>query len=170
MTQKRALKFLVAAMCTAAISPIMAQSNLEPPAGQQVVLTVKGEGVQIYACKNVAGTTQWVFQAPEAKLFDVAGKEIGTHGAGPFWKSADGSLVKGQLVASNKAPEAGDIPWLLLKSSSHEGDGVLSKVEYIRRSETHGGAAPSSGCDSGHLDTTARSAYSATYTFYAAKP
>jgi hypothetical protein len=101
---------------------------------------------------------------------DAAGKEIGTHGAGPIWKSADGSLVKGQLVASNKAPEAGDIPWLLLKSSGHEGDGVLSKVEYIRRSETHGGVAPSSGCDSGHLDATARTAYSATYTFYASKP
>jgi len=169
MTQKSALKFVLAAMCTAAISSAMAQNNIEPPAGQQAILTVKGDGVQIYACKDLGGVAQWVFQAPEAKLFDELGKEVGAHGPGPFWKAADGSLVKGKLVASSKAPEARDIAWLLLKASEHEGSGVLGAVEYIRRSETHGGVAPAAGCDAGHLDATVRVAYTAMYTFYAAK-
>src|SRR5271165_1008459 len=157
-------------VCVAAAAPALAQDNTQPPAGQQAVLTVKGDGVQIYACKEAEGAAKWVFQAPEAKLLDGAGKEVGTHGAGPFWRMADGSLVKGQLVASSKAPGAGDIAWLLLKASTHEGDGVLAAVEYIRRSDTHGGAAPDGGCDAGHLEATVRVAYTATYAFYAAKP
>jgi len=151
------------------ILPAMAQDSTQPPAGQQAVLAVKGDGVQIFVCKQVEGAAKWVFQAPEAKLLDATGKEVGSHGAGPFWKSLDGSLVKGQLVSSSKAPEAGDIAWLLLKASAHEGDGVFSKVEYIRRSETHGGVAPDGGCDGEHLNATVRVPYTATYAFYAGK-
>src|SRR5271154_2108806 len=159
MMQKRVLTVLRFAVCALAISPALAQDSTPPPTGQQVVLTVKGDGVQIYVCKQVDGAAKWVFQAPEAKLLDAAGKEVGSHGAGPFWKSVDGSLVKGQVVANSKAPDPGDIAWLLLKASAHEGDGVLSKVEYIRRSETHGGVAPDSGCDAEHLNTTVQVAY-----------
>src|SRR5271167_4755723 len=157
------------ALCLVVISPALAQDSSQPPAGQQVALTVKGDGVQIYVCKQVDGAAKWVFQAPEAKLLDAAGKEVGSHGAGPFWKSVDGSLVKGQVVGKSDAPVAGDIPWLLLKASAHEGDGVFSKVEYIRRSETHGGAAPAGGCDGEHLNAIVRVPYTATYAFYGAK-
>lgn len=174
MMQNRVLNFLRVAVCRVAvcsmlISPAVAEDSTQPPAGQQAVLTVKGDGVQIYVCKQVDGAAKWVFQAPEAKLLDASGKEVGSHGAGPFWKSADGSLVKGQVVSSSKAPEAGDVAWLLLKASAHEGEGVFSKVEYIRRSETHGGAAPNSGCDAEHLNATVRVPYTATYAFYAPK-
>ena len=154
------------------VAPILAQNSLEPPAEQKPILTVKGDGVQIYACKDAAGGSgaQWTLVAPDAKLLDVAGKVVGTHGAGPFWKGVDGSLVKGQVVTKNNAPGAGDVPWLLLKASAHEGDGVMSKVEFIRRTETHGGAAPATGCDAQHLNVELRVPYTATYTFYAAKP
>ncbi|MGA2810746.1 MAG: DUF3455 domain-containing protein [Candidatus Acidiferrum sp.] len=165
------LRFLgLLALGVALVAPAEAQDATLPPAGQQAVLTVKGDGVQIYACKEVAGVAQWVFEAPEAKLLDGSGKEVGTHGAGPFWKVTDGSLVKGKLLTSSKAPGTGDIAWLLLRASGHEGSGALSAVEYIRRSDTHGGVAPAAGCDAGHLDATARIAYTATYAFYAAKP
>jgi hypothetical protein len=170
MMQKRVLTFLRFAVCGVAISPALAQDSTQPPTGQQVVLTVKGDGVQIYVCKQpVDGAAEWVFQAPEAKLLDAAGKEVGSHGAGPFWKSVDGSLLKGQVVANSKAPDPGAIAWLLLKASAHEGDGVFSKVEYIRRSETHGGVAPAGGCDAEHLNRTVRVPYTARYAFYAAK-
>jgi Protein of unknown function (DUF3455) len=170
MMQNRTLKYFFVAAFVAVISPALAQNKIDAPAGQQAMLSVKGDGVQIYVCKNVDGAAQWLFQAPEAKLLDSAGKEVGTHGAGPFWKSADGSLVKGQLLASEKAPGAGDIAWLLLRASAHEGTGVFSTVEYIRRTETHGGVAPSSGCDAEHLSSNTRVPYTATYTFYSAKP
>jgi hypothetical protein len=130
---------------------VLAQSNTEPPAGQQAMLTATGKGVQIYTCQNA----QWVFQAPEATLFDSAGKEIGTHGAGPVWTFQDGRSVKGQLVGRSDAPDAVNIPWLLLK-----GDGSF---EYIRRSDTRGGVAPKGPCETGR---TLRVDYSAVYTFY----
>jgi hypothetical protein len=134
-----------------AIFLVFAQTDTRAPDGQKAVLTATGKGVQIYACQNA----QWVFQAPEAALFDSSGAEIGTHGAGPVWKFRDGRSVKGQVVAKSDAPGTGDIPWLLLK-----GDGSF---EFIRRSDTHGGVAPSGACKVGK---TARMEYSATYTFY----
>jgi hypothetical protein len=137
---------------------LFAQSDTKVPDGQHVVLTATGKGVQIYACQNVSGSPQWVFLAPEATLFNSAGVEIGTHGAGPVWKLKDGRSVKGQAVAKSDAPAPGDIPWLLLK-----GDGGF---EYIRRSDTHGGVAPAGRCEVGR---TERVGYSATYTFYAAR-
>ncbi len=172
LRQRRVPRLVCFAAGLVMISPGFAQNNqnsIEAPAEQKAILTVTGDGVQIYVCKDTAGAAAWTFQAPEAKLLDAAGKEVGSHGAGPFWKSADGSLVKGQVVASNKAPGAGDVAWLLLKASSHEGDGVMSKVEFIRRTETHGGAAPAIGCDAEHLNATVRVPYTATYTFYSAK-
>ncbi|MGA3188968.1 MAG: DUF3455 domain-containing protein [Bryobacteraceae bacterium] len=132
-----------------------AQSDTKAPEGQRVALTATGKGVQIYSCQNVSGSPQWVFVAPEATLFNEAGVEIGTHGAGPVWKFHDGKVVKGQVVAKSDAPGAGDIPWLLLK-----GEGSF---EYIRRSETRGGVAPGGGCEVGR---TERVGYSAVYTFY----
>jgi hypothetical protein len=159
------------AASTLLVAPIFAQNSLEPPAEQKPMLAVRGDGVQIYACKDAAGGggAQWTLVAPDAKLLDAAGKVVGTHGAGPFWKSVDGSLVKGQVVAKNNAPGAGDVAWLLLKASAHEGEGLMSKVAFIRRTETHGGAAPATGCDAQHLNVELRVPYTATYTFYAAK-
>ena len=122
------------------------------------MLTATGKGVQIYACQNAA----WVFQAPEARLLDAAGKAIGAHGAGPVWTLKDGSSVKGQVAAKSDAPGAGDIPWLLLKAV--DGSGKFSNLRFIRRSDTHGGAAPAGRCEAGR---TQKVPYTATYTFYA---
>jgi Protein of unknown function (DUF3455) len=140
--------FLIA---TVGIFLAFAQSDTRAPEGQRAVLTATGKGVQIYACQNA----QWVFQAPEARLFDAGGKEIGTHGAGPVWTLRDGRTVKGTVVAKSDAPDKGDIPWLLLKGNG--------SFEYIRRSETHGGVAPAGGCEAGRA---LRVDYSAVYTFY----
>jgi hypothetical protein len=133
---------------------MFAQSETNVPDGQHEILKATGKGVQIYSCQNA----QWVFQAPEATLFNAAGVEIGTHSAGPVWKFKDGRSVKGQVAAKHDAPAASDIPWLLLKA---DGAGF----EYIRRTETHGGIAPAGSCESGK---TVRVPYSATYTFYTA--
>jgi hypothetical protein len=133
---------------------VFAQSDTRAPEGQRVLVTATAKGVQIYACRD----SQWVFQAPEATLFDSKGKEIGTHSAGPVWKFTDGRSVKGTVVAKSDAPGKGDIPWLLLK-----GDGSF---EYIRRSETRGGVAPEGACEAGK---SLRVDYSAVYTFYSSR-
>lgn len=146
----------------------LAQNPTTPPPTQRPILTVTGKGVQIYTCQQSAAGAQWVFQAPEAALIDGSGQPVGTHGAGPIWKSNDGSTVKGELL--QKSPEATSIPWLLLKAASPSGSGIMTRVEYIRRSDTSGGSSPTTGCDAQHLNAVSRVPYTATYTFYSATP
>ncbi|WP_353073330.1 DUF3455 domain-containing protein [Tunturiibacter gelidiferens] len=141
-----------------------------PPPTQRPILTVTGKGAQIYACQQTDSGPQWIFKAPEATLTDESGLVVGTHGAGPIWISKDGSSTKGELLQKSPSPEPGAIPWLLLKAASPTGSGVMTRVEFIRRSDTHGGIAPTTGCDAQHRTATTRVPYTATYTFYSAKP
>lgn len=143
--------------------------SIEVPAGSRVLLQARGDGVQIYACARVENAFKWTFKGPDAKLLDTAGKEIGTHFAGPTWKLADGGQVQGELIASQPSPDAGSVPWLLLRAKTGTASGTLAGVAFIRRTETHGGVAPAAGCQTPEdLDKTARAAYTATYTFYVA--
>jgi hypothetical protein len=146
-------------------------SSVAPPDNTQVVLRSVADGVQIYACEAVENKTQWAFKAPEASLFDETGRQIGKHYAGPSWESFDGSLVTGEVIAKIPAPgPPAAIPWLLLRAKARSDSGQFAHVIYVQRTQTTGGTAPSSGCDSAHLRAEARMRYSATYTFYAAAP
>jgi hypothetical protein len=78
----------------------------------------------------------------------------------------DGSEVKGSMAASKPAPEAGAVPWLLVKVVSHNGNGKLGAADYVTRTNTKGGVAPQSGCDAAHQGASAPVPYSATYRFY----
>jgi Protein of unknown function (DUF3455) len=167
--QKNHLYLILATVLSSTFQAI-AQSPTDPPPSQHPVLTVTGKGVQIYTCQQTASSVQWVFQAPEAKLVDTTGHVVGTHGAGPIWRSLDGSSVKGELMQKSNSPEPSAIPWLLLKAAGASGSGSMTQVEFIRRSETHGGNAPAIGCDAQHIGTISRVPYTATYTFYSAKP
>ncbi|HYA98199.1 MAG TPA: DUF3455 domain-containing protein [Methylomirabilota bacterium] len=143
--------------------------QLEPPAGERLLLKVHADGDQIYACKGEGAQFGWLLKAPEAKLTDKDGKPFGRHFAGPSWEADDGSLVVGKAVANAPSPDANSIPWLLVTVVSRKGDGVLSPVTTIQRLNTKGGKAPASGCDAGHANAEARVQYSADYLFYAPK-
>jgi hypothetical protein len=130
------------------------------------VLEAKGVGFQIYTCTDAPTWPKWVLTAPDAKLVDASGKTIGSHFAGPTWKLEDGSQVQGERIASRPAPEAGSVAWLLLGAKAGTATGKLANIAFIRRTETHGGAASESACKTGD---TARVSYTATYTFYTAK-
>jgi hypothetical protein len=127
-------------------------------------LEAQGKGVQIYTCNVDKG---WVFKAPEATLY-IGRKKVGSHDAGPRWTWNDGSAVTGKVAKQVPAPNAqNDIPWLVLDATVvEETRGTLSAVKTIRRSDTHGGVAPASGCDAAHGGVVARVPYTATYSFY----
>jgi len=169
MKPRTHLLLILAASLSITVAAI-AQNPTDPPPSQHPILTATGKGVQIYVCQQSPTGPQWVFQAPEAVLTDASGNDIGGHGAGPTWKSKDSSSVKGELLQKAASPDPTAIPWLLLKAASVSGTGVMTKVEFIRRSDTHGGIAPTTGCDAQRLNTTSRVPYTATYTFYSAKP
>lgn len=142
--------------------------SIDLPSGTRIFLQARGEGVQIYTCTATAtGRPQWTLKAPDAKLLDASGRVIGTHFAGPTWKLSDGSQVQGVLIASKPSADSGSVPWLLLQAKVETATASFSSIALIRRTDTHGGVAPASGCENqGDLNKTARVPYTATYTFY----
>ena len=137
------------------------------PVGAKVAFETEGRGVQIYICTQQGSDYKWTLKAPDAKLFDPSGKQVGTHSAGPTWTWEDGSAIQGKLLAKHEAPKAGSVPWLLLVATPVAGThGVLSDIAFVRRSDTSEGVAPATGCDAQHGSAETRVAYRATYTFY----
>lgn len=146
---------------------------LQSPPTEVLALTAQATGVQIYECgakKDNPTQFEWVFKAPEAQLFDSAGRRIGTHYAGPSWEANDGSKVVGEVKARDNGPDATAIPWLLLSAKSTSGTGVLSQTKSIQRVRTVGGKAPTEGCNATQVGKETRVPYKATYYFYVAKP
>jgi hypothetical protein len=140
--------------------------NFDSSSTATLVLQARGVGVQIYTCtKDTAWA--WKLKAPDATLFDQAGKAIGKHFAGPTWRLKDGSEVQGKVLQVRQQP--GTIPWLILAAHSTGGEGRLTHVDVVRRTETHGGSAPSTGCDAAHAGAEVRIPYSATYSFFDTK-
>ena len=137
--------------------------ELSVPAGSTLVSHVYAEGVQIYQWDGAT----WAFRGPSANLYaDAAGTAtVGTHYAGPTWKSNSGSLVVGRL---NKTCEVGaaDIPWLLLDGVRSEGPGIFDQVASIQRVNTVGGRAPTTP---GALGEVRNVPYAAEYFFYHAR-
>ena len=159
---------MVAALHACATRPDYPET-LRPPAGEELVLALQADGVQIYDCAVAkAGGYEWKFRAPEATLRDTAGKPMGSHYAGPTWRAADGSTVVAEVRSRAPARDPANIPLLLLAAKSHgDGDGLFAKVASIQRLDTVGGQAPSTSCTSAQdLARVARVPYSATYYFY----
>lgn len=141
---------------------------LQVPAGEEVVLFVRGVGSQIYTCQaGTDGKFEWTFKAPDAELHDRNDKIIGQHFAGPSWKMKDGSEVTAKVAAKVDSLDPGSVPWLLLKVGSHSGSGLLSNVTDIQRLHTHGGQPPAEACDEAHKGSETKSSYTADYYFYA---
>ena len=120
------------------------------PAGNMRVATYYAVGVQKYRAQAKSGTTgifEWVFVAPDAKLYDGTNMEVGTHGAGPNWKlnGRIDSIYAQHYAPAKTAPSdnVGNIDWLLLMPKEGKTPtGIFSGVEYIQRIATSGGKAP----------------------------
>lgn len=147
--------------------------DLQVAANQVLSIEARAVGVQIYECsesKTDPSRFEWIFKAPEADLFDRAGKHIGKHYAGPTWQAEDGSRIVGELLALHNSPEMTNIPWLLLRAKSHSGSGIFTQIESIHRLNTVGGKPPAEGCSKDQLSKEIRVPYKAMYYFYIRKP
>jgi hypothetical protein len=122
------------------------KSDLPPlirvPPQHTVEFSFKAQGFQIYKCvlEQDSGKLVWSFVAPEAELFDQAGKQVGRHFAGPAWKLDDGSEVLGKLKVKTDAPDGSGIPWLLLEAQQRSGR--FGAINLVQRVHTNGGAPP----------------------------
>jgi hypothetical protein len=139
-----------------------------PPPTVRVKMTTEGVGVQVYKCAMDNGKFAWTFVEPAATLTDAASHlQVGTHSAGPTWTWNDLSSIAGKVVQKQAAPDAANIPWLLLEThSTGSATGALASVTMVRRSNTQAGQAPADGCDAQNVDVVIRVPYTATYTFY----
>ncbi|MEP6656547.1 MAG: DUF3455 domain-containing protein [Betaproteobacteria bacterium] len=138
-----------------------------------LLLETRATGVQIYDCKpgkDDPARFEWVFRAPEADLFDAAGRKIGKHYAGPTWEGNDGSKAVGEIKARDDGPDVNAIPWLLLSAKSTSGIGVLGRTVSVQRVRTVGGKAPVDGCGQAQAGKETRVPYGAAYYFYVARP
>ena len=161
---------LVLAACASTPTPPQAPANLQPPAGQTFVMEALASGVQIYDCVTASGAPPaWTLHAPRADLLDPSGATVGSHFGGidrglppgPYWEAKDGSRVHGANPVS--VPNPGSIPLLRLEAADTSGTGVFSKVAFIQRLDTTGGAAPAGTCA---LGKQIEVPYTANYYFY----
>ena len=151
---------VVAVLSAGCANTVPVPEQLKPAANETLTFVVPAKGVQIYECRD----EKWAFVAPEAELFDRAGKTIGRHYAGPHWEAADGSRIVGAVKERADAPVAGAIPWLLLSTKSAGQKGAFSKVTSVQRVATTGGVAPAGNCT--QPGSQARVAYTADYYFF----
>lgn len=159
--------------CLSVVASADVPENLRVPVTQMLAVSLQARGVQIYECgvsKADPARFEWIFKAPEAELFDQAGKRIGKHYAGPTWEADDGSKVAAAAKERDDGPDVNAIPWLLLSVTSAEGNGIFGKTRSVQRLNTVGGKAPPDGCDQAQLGKVARVNYRATYNFYVARP
>ncbi|HEX2574014.1 MAG TPA: DUF3455 domain-containing protein [Polyangia bacterium] len=144
--------------------PTLSAALQLPEPGLRVVQRVMAQGFQIYQwSEEPAG---WALRAPDARLFDDAGEQLGLHDAGPTWQLRDGSHVRGKLLAQEPAPDRLAIPWLLLAVVENAGRGSLAGARFIHRIDTTGGQKPPVPSDGPPRLREARVAYSATYYFW----
>jgi len=155
----------------AAPAPPTAPAELAPPAGSTLVTQLAAKGTQNYKCQSTpTGGAEWKLVAPEADLYRLPGgtELAGKHGAGPTWTLNDGSSVKGDGAAAKKAPspESGSILWLGIPAQSNGQPGGFQGVNFVQRLDTHGGAAPATGCDAASIGKETKVPYTATYVYY----
>jgi hypothetical protein len=149
----------------AATPSVAVPAALEVPAAQKLVATLRVDrGSQVYTCSAGA----WKLKEPAAVLRSESPADPVEvlHTAGPQWIStADGSAVTG--IQSASVSVQGGVPELLLKASSHRGNGLFGAVDFIQRLDTRGGQAPTGGCTEGDLRAVG---YTAQYRFYTPVP
>jgi hypothetical protein len=160
-------RFVLPALLICAQSAIAAET-IEPPVGSTLAFQYSARGEQIYQCSVANDVYQWRLTGPRADLFDASAAKVGKHYAGPTWEADDGSLIRGKVMASQKALDGVSVAWLLLSVAAHEGQGRMSDISYVRRIDTKGGAAPQTPCAANQSGQNSSSPYEANYQFYRA--
>lgn len=157
------------------VIPAEVDLPVNSPAGNARLATYYAEGVQKYKAQVKEGsdpvTYEWVFVAPKADLYDATNAKVGTHGAGPYWAvpqsqagMTDSIFAQHFTPARMVTPDAGSIPWLLLKPKEGKTPtGIFADVDYIQRIATTGGKAPAAAPTA--ITETAEVFYTAIYRF-----
>lgn len=169
--------------------PPAVPGDIEPPEGVVVLFKAHAIGTQNYVCTSSAAGIAWKLLGPQATLFQTVlgepNQQLATHFLSanveedgllrPTWQhSSDSSRVWARIYKSSTDAnyvEAGAIPWLSLTVVGHaygtRGGSFMTRVAWIQRVNTSGGAAPAYGCAQvGDLGSAVLVPYTADYVFY----
>jgi hypothetical protein len=162
---KHATFLLAASLCVAACADV--HDELSPGPSERVAVVLRAAGAQVYRCRAADAPLrhEWVFVAPDADLYDAAGRRVGRHFAGPTWEAMDGSRVTAKVTGRAPARSEDSIPWLKLAARA-ERDGLFGGVTMIQRLDTVGGAPPRDGCTAATVGQQLRVPYAAQYVFF----
>jgi len=165
------------------VTPPNVPPGLEVDAPNQAFRVGHAFGTQNYECQpaDSLGRVAWTLFTPQATLFSDQNEQIITHFNSPnpaearvvraTWQdSEDTSIVWARAVATATVdPNA--IAWVKLERVGTRvgptGGTTLSDTTFVQRVNTHGGLAPSTGCD--QLPDVGKRAfipYTADYFFY----
>jgi hypothetical protein len=166
------------------VTPPIVPAALEVPAPNQAFLVGHATGTQNYVCQPGAslGRVAWTLFTPEATLFGERNDQLITHFFSPnpdeagavvraTWESSiDTSMVWARANAAVTV-DPNSIAWVLLERVGAQpgptGGHAISDATFIQRVNTHGGLAPSTGCDGpSDLGRKAFQPYTADYFFY----
>lgn len=143
-------------------------SRIKVPDGLAPVLQLTARGVQVFRCEQRNGKEWgWWYRQPEAELLDASGRPAGRHGADFSFEHVDGSRLVGTVLASDAAPQDGDLRWLLLATRAY-GAGALAGVTHVQRVNTRGGVPPLL-CEARQAGQLLRVDFSADFVFYRAR-
>ncbi len=156
-------------LMTAPLYALDIPQNLAPPNTEKVAHQLFAVGYQVYRCseKPDGKGFEWAFVAPEADLYDSAGRRVmGKHYSGPTWEAKDGSKIVGKVLTRAPAPNSQDIPWLLLEVTPSKEKGLFSNIKHVQRVDTSAGSAPSAPCSASNKGTEEKVHYTARYVMY----
>lgn len=152
-----------------------AMSPRDPPPGNSPFLRVIGEGVQIYRCEKTRGRLKYVFDEARARLYsaddlNVSSPALGSHyflprqdagGGRATWSiitrtednswSTPSSTATFRVIQKDASHAEKSIDSLLLRATSHSGDGPLSQASYAQRLNSTGGLSPCFCSEAGEI-------------------
>ena len=149
------------------ILPALALQQLALGPEYVASLTLHGAGELIY---ESGANGVWQLKGGTAELWNVDPEDplgrkpalVGL-GDGNKWSASDGSTIIGEVQKTIPSPDPTAASWTLYRTSSHNGTGVLSNVDFVQCVFTQKGVPPATP---GRFGEVQRVPYEANYVFY----
>ena len=158
------LVLLSALVFLAVSSEAALPANLDVPLGYEQYRCAYAVGHMVY---HKSSTGEWELERPFAVLSPKGKKHpckadkkpIGIHYEGPTWQMNNGRKIEAERILAETTMDENAVDWLLVEARNEAG-----KTEYIQRTETRGGLAPTGSEDYKRDEILVP--YSAEYCFY----
>ena len=147
-------------------------TSIQTPMKQTVAARALFEGGLIYTCMSQlfeergGPVFDWQETGSQGSLTFEGDVGYGQHEGQSYTWRLEKTILQGVLIRSWRGNDRTDAPWGLYKIEAIVGDNVLSKVNWVQRTDTQGGAIPVVACSQQFLGTRHAVKASALFTFW----